>query len=136
MRVRAIAATELALGVGESWNGLRRTSNPPIAGASEARSKNPPFSASPYFSMVKSIVRCAARRYLDRRSLHRHPAAPARQRLDHPANRAAPARQCDAQNRSLRSTLLPTCGRPFLAQTLRIPDAVNLPELYVPRDKR
>jgi len=63
MRVSAIEATELALGVGESWNGLRRTSRPPIAGASEARSKKPPFSASPYFSMARSIVRCAARKY-------------------------------------------------------------------------
>ncbi len=63
MRVKAVIATEFAPGVGESWKGLRFASNPPIGGASEARSKNPPPSASPYFSMVMSMVRRAARKY-------------------------------------------------------------------------
>ena len=44
---KAIAAAELAPGVGESCKGFRRTSKPPIGAASDGRSKKPPPSASP-----------------------------------------------------------------------------------------
>src|SRR5262244_3422613 len=62
MRTSAMMAMELAPGVGESWKGLRRTSRPPMGGASEERSKKPPCSRSAYFSRARSMVRRAVAR--------------------------------------------------------------------------